>query len=152
MFRFCCFCCCWGLFCLFVVVGWFWSGSFLFFLLGLVFTDLNYIPMILFFFLTMQRCVEQGSDLFNKKQVTAQKKMNDWLHCDKQFWFHSLAIQTRSFSLTCFSRTTTLFAGHCCRRYVFVCMQIMHGHNMCLSTHVVVRVWASLLCEYGQSC
>ena len=26
----------------------------------------------------------------------------------------------------------------------------MHGH-MCLSTHVVVRVWASLLCEYGQS-
>ena len=23
---------------------------------------------------------------------------------------------------------------------------------MCLSTHVVVRVWASLLCEYGQSC
>ena len=105
-----------------------------------------------FFFLTMQRCVEQGSDLFNKKQVTAQKKMNDWLHCDKQFWFHSLAIQTRSFSLTCFSRTTTLFAGHCCRRYVFVCMQIMHGHNMCLSTHVVVRVWASLLCEYGQSC
>ena len=27
----------------------------------------------------------------------------------------------------------------------------MHRH-MCLSTHVVVRVWASLLCEYGQSC
>ena len=26
----------------------------------------------------------------------------------------------------------------------------MHGH-MCLSTHVVVRVWASLLCEYRQS-
>ena len=23
---------------------------------------------------------------------------------------------------------------------------------MCLSTHVVVRVWASSLCEYGQSC
>ena len=28
----------------------------------------------------------------------------------------------------------------------------MHGHNLCLSTHVVVRVWASLLSEYGQSC
>ena len=25
-------------------------------------------------------------------------------------------------------------------------------HIMCLSTHVVVRVWSSLLCEYGQSC
>ena len=27
----------------------------------------------------------------------------------------------------------------------------MHGH-MCLSTHVVVRVWASLSREYWQSC
>ena len=35
----------------------------------------------------------------------------------------------------------------------YVCMYVDYAWtNMCLSTHVIVRVWASLLCEYGQSC
>ena len=29
--------------------------------------------------------------------------------------------------------------------------EIMHGHMCLITRHVIVRVWASLLCEYGQS-